>query len=638
MRSTIVAAVLIAPALIGARPMATPDTKMVLNTSPPEISGAAMPAEHTSPHHFANGVTDEGLKRMMGGRDKTLATPKEEIIVHPYRPFADSKERGHEHFELFEGNQKVHPRGFRQEVRNTDNTKRPHPNDHHLGPKIGTPMNARAIDNTERFPRPDGHLLPPKIGTPINARAMHDTERLTRPDDHLLPPMKDAPNTLIDEKSIDKAERPPHPDDHHLGPMIGSTMRARSIDNADRPPHPNDHHLGPKIGTPKNAKREESEESEEFEEFEEWEEFGDLQEIPVDLPISSDYYPGEFDDLEEMPVDLPISSDYYPDDFYDFEETPVDLPIPSDYYYEEFDDQEEMPMDLPILSDYYPDSSDFEDSRYIPATPGDRNSRRPGRLAGPPYPCAGPIHFNGTGFNTTINGTAFNNTINGTAFNNTVNGTAFNNSINITTEATKCLEEVTSDFEEAISDFEEPSEPTLKRREFQAAKDKASKEKGDREKALKKQALERKAREKDTREKNPNVPVLLNPGAKPGAKPGTKIDEYAPELFDYMKDPFNKAPPFEEDKEWTEDFFKRLGKPRHPLWWAQPGVEDINPPKDEPGYEYPREPKPKDLVAETGFDQGDGWKTDYFQNGVWAQPRVPKARQPYRTAEGNPVY
>ena len=584
MRSTIVAAVLIAPALIGARPMATPDTKMVLNTdtySPPEI-GAAMPAEHTSPHHFANGVTDEGLKRMMGGRDKTLATPKEEIIFHPYRPFADSKEKGHEHFELFEGNQKVHQRGFRQEVRNTDNTERPHPNDHHLGPKIGTPINARAIDNTERFPRPDGHLLAPKIGTPINARA---------------------------------------------------------IDNTERPPHPNDHHLGPKIGTPKNSKREESEESEEFEEFEESEEFGDLQEIPVDLPISSDYYPGEFDDLEEMSVDLPISSDYYPEDeeFYDFEETPVDLPIPSDYYYEEFDDLEEMPVDLPILSDYYPDSSDFEDSRYIPATPGDRNSRRPGRLAGPPYPCAGPLHFNGTGFNTTINGTAFNNTINGTAFNNTVNGTAFNNSINITTEATKCLE-VASDFEEATSDFEEPSEPNLKRREFQSAKDKASKEKGDREKALKKQALERKAREKDTREKNPNVPVLLNPGAKPGAKPGTKIDEYAPELFDYMKDPFNKAPPFEEDKEWTEDFFKRLGKPRHPLWWAQPGVEDIKPPKDEPGYEYPREPKPKDFVAETGFDQGDGWKTDYFQNGVWGQPRVPKARQPYRTADGNPVY
>ncbi|OBT79011.1 hypothetical protein VF21_02464 [Pseudogymnoascus sp. 05NY08] len=723
MRSKLIAAVLVAPALIGALPVATPDAKIVFNpdTFPsPKFAGHAMPAEHTSPHHFANGVTDEGLKRMMGTRDKKLATPKQEIIVHPYRPFADptnGKER--EHFELFEGGRKVHSRAFRQEVRNADNTERLHPDDYHLGPKIGTPINARATDNTGSLPHPNGHLLPPKIGTPIDARAIDNTETRPHPDDHhpglktgtptnvmatdyteglprpnghLLPPKIGTPidaraignterpyshdhhlapkiGTPINARAIDYTESLPRPNGHLLPPKIGTPIDARAIDNTDRP-HPNDYYLSPKIGTPINAKREESE----------------GLEIPVDLPFPSDYDYEEFDDQEEIPVELPISSDYYPDEVDDVEEMPVDLPFPSDYDYEEFDDQEEMPTDLPILSDYYPESSDYEDSRYIPATPGDRNSRRPGRLAGPPYPCAGPLHFNGTGFNTTINGTAFNNTINGTTFNNTINGTAVN--------VTSCFEEDTSDFEEATSDIEEPSEPTLRRRESKdaalpelvqafetrrkenaekaAAKEKASKEKADKEKAKeaakvetakarqaeeeaskeeykrekaegrytkdfnawKKQVSERKAREQDA--KNPHVPAFANPKAK--SKPVSNIEEYAPELFDYLKDPFKTPPPFEQDREWSDELFKKLGKPKHPLYWAQRGVEKIEPAKQEPGHEWPEAPHPKETPAGTGFSQGDGWKTDYWQNGVWGQPRVPNERKPYWTAQGTPVY
>ncbi|KFY29335.1 hypothetical protein V493_02401 [Pseudogymnoascus sp. VKM F-4281 (FW-2241)] len=617
MRPSIIAAVLMVPAVIDARPVAAPDTKMVLNQdtfSTPDLGGAPMPAEHTSLHHFAGGVTDEGFKRIMGGRDNTLATPKDKIIVHPYRPFADrTKEREHEPL-VFGGSRKVHPRGFHQEVRNTDNTERPHPDDHHLAPKIGTPKNARGIDDTERpthpsdhhlgpkigtpknarathdtkiLSHPNGHLLPPKIGTPINARAVDNTERphpndhhlgpkigtpmnaramastehITRPDGQLQPPMHGTP---IDEESIENAERP-HPDDHHLGFKLGTPKNTRDIDNADSPLYPNGHYLGPKIGTPINAKREETEELEETEEIEETE---------------------EYDGLDEMIVDLPI---------------------PSDYYFEEFDDLEETPMDLPILSDYYPDESDLEDARYVPTTPGDQNTRRPGRLAGPPYPCAGPLHFNGTTFKNTINGTVFN-SINGTAFNNTTNGTVFNNAKNIT----DC-------FEQAVSEFEEPKS-TLKRR---GSQNQAAEEKADREKS----------KEADGPKQNPNVLAFLNPKAKSKGN----IMEHAPALFDYFRDPFNKAPPFEEDKKWTEDFLKKVGKPKHPLHWVQPGVEDLPQPKEEPGYEYPRGRKPKDTNNKPGFDQGDAWKTDYFQNGVWGQPRVPNARRPYWT-EGNPVY
>ncbi|OBT65650.1 hypothetical protein VE03_05505 [Pseudogymnoascus sp. 23342-1-I1] len=733
MHSKIVAAVLMAPALIGARPVSAPDTKMVLNPdtySPPDLSGGRMPAEHTSLHHFADGVTEEGLKRMMEGRDKTLATPKEDIIVHPYRPFADpTKDKDREHFELFE---KAHPKGFRRNTRNTDNTERPqpgdhhlatkigtpknaratdddddtkvlprpkgrgrlippmigtpinvraidnterlHPDDHYLGPKIGTPKNARAADNTEGFPTPNGHLPPPKIGTPIDARDTHDSHRITRPDGVLLHPIGGY-STPIDEESTDNEETP-HPDDHRLGPMIGSTIRARSIDNADRPPHPNDRHLAPKIGTPINARaihgtegitrpggvisypieglgtpiNEESidDVNAKLEESGMSKEFGDLVEIPVDLPIPSDSYTGEFDDLKEIPVDLPISSDYYPDyypeEFDDLEEVPVDFPTPSDYYPEEFDDLEEIPADLPILSDNYPDSSDFEDSRYIPAAPGDRNSHRRSRLAGPPYPCAGPQHFNGTGFNNTINGTAFNNTINGTTFNNTINGTAFNNATNITTEAISCLEG-------GASDSKEPAGPTLQRRdqahtgplpeviqsfknqrqqeakkaaENQAAKDKAAKDKADKEKAN----AERKAREKETKEKN------RDPKAKSNSP---NIADHAPELFDYLRDPLHKPTPFKEDKKYTEDVFKNLDKLRHPVYW-KPGAGNTEPHKEEPGHEWPEAPHPIQTIPPgtpgAGFDQGDGWKTDYWQNGIWGQqPRVPEARQPYWTEE-----
>ncbi|OAF59305.1 hypothetical protein VC83_04501 [Pseudogymnoascus destructans] len=626
MRSKLIAAVLVAPALIGALPVATPDAKIVLNPdtfSPPQFAGRPMPAEHTSPHHFADGVTDEGLKRMMGSRDKKLATPKEEIIVHSYRPFADpTNGKEHGHFELFEGGRKVHSRGFRQEVRTADNTERPRPDDHHLGPKIGTPINARATDNTGGLPHPNGHLLPPKIGTPIDARAIDNTETRPYPDDHHPGPKTGTP---INARAIDYTESISRPNGHLLPPKIGTPIDARAIDNTDRP-RPNDHYLGPEIGTPINAKREKRKESDgleipvelpissdyypdEFDELEEmpldlpipsdydYEEFDDLEEMPLDLPIRSDYDYEEFDDLEEMPVDLPIRSDYDYEEFDDLEEMPVDLPIRSDYDYEEFDDLEEMPVDLPIPSDYYPESSDHEDSRYIPATPGDRNSRRPGRLAGPPYPCARPLYFNVTGFNTTINGTAFNNTINGTIFNNTINRTAVN---------------ITSCFEEDTSDFEEPSE------------------------AWKKQVWGRKAREADARAKNPHVPALANPKAK--SKPVSNIEEYASEHFDYLKDPFKTPSPFEQDKAWSEDLFKKLGKPRHSLYWAQRGVEDIEPPKREPGHEWPETRHPKDIVAETGFDQGDGWKTDYWQNGVWGQPRVPNGRKPYWTADGNPVY
>lgn len=704
MRSKLIAAVLVAPALIGALPVEAPDAKIVLNPdtfSPPQFAGRPMPAGHASPHHFADGVTDEGLKRMMGARDKKLATPKEEIIVHPYRPFADpinGKER--EHFELYEGGRKVHSRDFRQRVRDAVNTERPNPNDHYLGPKIGTPIDARAIDNTGSLPRPNGHLLPPKIGTPIDARAIDNTEtrphpddhhpglktgnpinaratdntgRLPRPNGHLRPPKIGTP---IDARAIGNTERP-YPHDHHLAPKIGTPINARAIDYTESLPRPNghllppkigtpidaraidntdrpDHHLGPKIGTPINAKREEPEES-------------DGLEIPVDLPIPLDYDYEEFDDQEEIPVDLPL---------------------PSDYDYEEFDDVEEMSVDLPILSDYYPDSSDYEDSRYIPGTPGDRNSRRPGRLAGPPYPCAGPLHFNGTGFNTTINGTAFNNTTNGTTFNNTISGTAVN--------VTSCFEEDTNDSEEVTRDIEEPSEPTLWHRESKdsalpelvqafetsrkenaekaAAKDKASKEKADKEKAKeaakveaakarqaeekaskeeferekaegwytkdfaawKKQVSERKAREQDA--KNPHVPAFANPNPKAKSRPVSNIEEYAPELFVYLKDPFKNPPPFEQDREWSEELFKKLGKPKHPLYWAQRGVDKIEPPKQETGHEWPEARHPKGIYAETGFDQGDGWKTDYWQNGVWGQPRVPNERKPYWTANGNPVY
>lgn len=623
MRPSIIAAVLVAPAMIGARPVATPDAKLVLTPdtySPPDLHGAPMPAEHTAPHHFANGMTDEGLKRMMEGRDRTLATPKEEIITHPYRPFADpTKDRERGRFELFGNNRKVHPRDFRQKVRNTDDAERPpHPNDHHLGLNIGTPTKAGATDNTDRPPHPNGHHLGPNIGGSINARAADYSESMPRPKGHLIPPKIGTP---INVRSIDITERPypndhhlgpsigshikaraidnterPHPNDHHLGPNIGSHINARAadytenmprpnghllppkigtptnardIDNTERPPHSNDHHLGPNIGSHINAKREESEDSEEFD---------DTEEMPVELPISSDYYPDfeeseVFDDLEEMPVELPISSDYYPDFeesevFDDLEEMAVNLPISSDYYpdfeeSEEFDDVEEMPVDLPILLDYYPESSDYEDSKYIPATPGDRNSRRPGRLAGPPYPYAGPLHFNGTGFN------------------NTINGTAFNNATNITTEATRYSDD--------------PTEPILKRREFtdlpefvqafeKGRKDKTPKEKADREKA--RQAAEAEAAKKRKAEDR-------------------KIKSF-PELFDRVKNPFSPGPPFEEDRQWTPDLFKNLNKPKHPLTGFQAGVENLQPPKDEPGYEFPHAPKPKDIVAETGFDQGDG--------------------------------
>lgn len=612
---------------------------------------------------------------MIGGHDKTLATPKEEIIVHPYRPFADpTKDRDREHFELFE---KAHQRDFRQNVRNTDNTERPHPDDHHLGPKIGTPKNARATDDTEQrahpndhhlgpnigtpknarvidytgiLPHPNGHLLPPKIGTPINARAINNIER-PHPNDHHLGPNIGTPKN---GRVIDITERP-HPNDHHLGPKIGTPKNSRAIDGTEkfplpnghflppkigtpinaraihgteritRPdgllqtpsrddpvgtpietpigeislededverPHPNDHHLGPMIGTPINTKREESEEPEEL---------GDLEEIPVELPISSDYYPGEFDGPEEIPVDLPISLDYYPDydpeEFDDLEEEPVDLPILSDYYPEEFDDLEEIPGDLPPISDYYPESSDYEDARYIPETPGDRNVRRPGRLAGPPYPCAGPLHFNGTGFN---------NTINGTVFNNAINGTAFNNATNITTEAIGC-------FKGGDSDSEELAEPTLNRR-GQGAN------------------LERKARGKETKEKNRGSSGKDRPN-----KSSPNIMDHAPELFDYLKDPFNKPFPYEDDEKISEDFFKNLDKLRHPLYWT-PGGDKTEHPKQESGHEWPEKPHPKTSDDKTGFKQGDGWKTDYWQKGVGIQqPRVPQARQPYWT-EGNPVY
>ncbi|KFY75472.1 hypothetical protein V499_04561 [Pseudogymnoascus sp. VKM F-103] len=761
MRSKLIAAVLIAPALIGALPVANPDAKIVLNLdtfSPPQLVGTPMPAKHTSPHHFADGVTDEGLKRMMGARDNKIATPKEEIIVHPYRPFADptnGKER--EHVELFDGDRKVHSRGFRQEVRNADNTERPNPNDHYLGPKIGTPINARAIDNTGSLPHPNGHLLPPKIGTPIDARYIDNTENRLHPDDHhpglapkigtpidaraidyteilprpnghLLTPKIGTPidvraignterpyshdhhlapkiGTPINARAIDYAENRPRPDGHLLPPKIGTPIGARAIDNADRLPHPDDHHLGPKIGTPIDAKSEEPKESEGLEipvdlplpSNYDYEEFDDQEEIPVELPISSDHYPDKSDEVEEIPVELPIPSDYYPGKSDDVEEMPVELPIPSDYDYEEFDDQEEMPVDLPILSDYNPESSDYEDSRYIPATPGDRNSRRPGRLAGPPFPCAGPLQFNGTGFNTTINGTTFNNTTNGTAVNIT---RCFEEDTSDFNEDTSNFKEDTSDFEEATSDLEEPSEPTLRRRESKdaampelvqafetrrkenaekkAAKDKASKEKADKERAKeaakveaakarqaeekasreefekqkaegrytkdfeawKKQIWERKSKEADAKAKNPHVPVFANPKAK--SKAVSNIEEYAPEFFDYLKDPFKTPSPFEQDKAWSEDLIKKIGKPRHPLYWAQRGVENIEPPKREPGHEWPEARHPVDVIdkdkPETGFSQGDGWKTDYFQNGVWGQPRVPKERKPYWTADGNPVY
>ncbi|KFY23657.1 hypothetical protein V491_02455 [Pseudogymnoascus sp. VKM F-3775] len=633
MRSKLVAVVLIAPAMIAARPLATPNTKMVLTPdtfSPPNLSGAPMPAEHISPHHFGSGVADEGLKRIMEGRDNTLATTKGEIVVHPYRPFADpaAHEKEHEHVELFKGARKSHSMGFRQKVRNADGTERPRPNEHHLGPKIGTPINARDLDNFGVLPRPNGHTLPPKIGTPIDARAVGNSGILPRPNGHILPPkigtpidaratadadMLTRPNgqllSSMNAGVTDNTKRSPHSNDRHRRPMISNTMHARGLDNfgvlphpnghifppkigtpidarsiasTERLPRPNGHLLPPKIGTPINAKRDEPEGLEEFEGFKESGDRYGAKETLVDLPISSDYYPGEtpvdvpipsnygyeeFDDVEEMPVDLSLPSDYDYEEFDGQEETPVDLPFPSDYDYEEFNDTEEIPVDLPIISDYYPEPSDVEDSRYIPATPGDRNSRRPDRIAGPPYPCGGPVHFNGTGFNTTINGTSYNSTINGTAFNNTINGTAFNTT-GIRFGATSCLEE-------AAGDLDESSESALKRRDVA----------GGQGGARKKQEQERKARKK-------------NPKGKNGGAPG-KIDEQ--ELFDYFRDPFNKPSPFNE--------------------------------------EYPEmhKPKPKDIYAETGFDQGEGWKTDYWQNGLWDQPRVLKAHKPYWT-EGRPVY
>ncbi|KFY10012.1 hypothetical protein V492_05248 [Pseudogymnoascus sp. VKM F-4246] len=643
MRSTLIAAVLIAPVLVLTRPVTTPDTKMVLTPdtfSPPDLSGAPIPAKHTSPHHFANGMTDEGLKRVMGGRGKTLTTPKEDIIVHPYRPYADptnGKER--EHFELFEGAQKVHPRGFLKKVRNTDNTDnigrphpddhhlapnagmpihharttdntdRPHPDDHHLAPNAGMPIHhARATDNTDR-PHPDDHHLAPNVGMPIHhARASDNTKMLPRPNGHLLPPKIGTP---INARATGDTKMLPRPNGHILPPKIGTPINARAIDNTERPYHPSDHHLGPKIGTPINAKREESEGSEEIDDQEETpvelpissdyypEEHDDAEEMPVDLPIASDYDYEEFDDQEEIPLELPFASDYYTEEFDDEEEIPVELPF-SDYYTEEFDDQDETPDDLPTLSDYYTGSPYFEDTRYVPATPGDRNARRPDRLAGPPYPCAGPVHFNGTGFNSTINGTAFNTTT------------------NITAKATGC-------FEKTTSDIEENSEPTLDRRGQDhklpvIVQDFADKKKKESEKA---------AKDKASKEKRPNAPAP----AKPKPKGIPTINDHAPELFDYFSDPFNKKSPFGEDKKFADEFFDSLGKPRHPLWWAQRGVEDLEPPKREP-VQYTQAGKPKEYV---GFDQGDAWKTDYFQNGVWDQPRVPNVRKPYWT-EGNPVY
>ncbi|KFX90009.1 hypothetical protein V490_06703 [Pseudogymnoascus sp. VKM F-3557] len=673
MRVSIIAAVLVAPALIAARPVATPHAKLIFNSdtfSPPDLHGTPMPAEYTAPHHFADGVTDESLKRVMGARDKTLATPKEQIITHPYRPFAQPIKAG-EHVELFD---KVHPRDFGQKVRITGNTERPahpndhhlgqnigtqinvrntgnterptHPNDHHLGPNIGTPIKARANDYINSLPRPNSHILPPKIGTPINARAADYAENLPRPDGHILPPKIGTP---INARAIDGTERL-HPNDHHLGPKIGTPMNARAIDNTDGP-HPNDHHLGPKIGTPINAKREEFDAADMPEELQGFEGFGELEEFNES---------GEFDGVEES------------EDSYDFDGTEE---------YEEYEEsEEETPVDLPILSDYHPDSPDFEYPRYIPTTPGDRNSRRPGRLAGPLYPCAGPQHFNGTGFNSTINGTFFNTTI---------NGTVFNNATNITAEATACFEKVISDydnvtsdfdkvdndydddtgdfdensnyydedtndfdeatngyddsedfandFDEATSDLEEPVESMLRRRGNQKqdvpqlVKDFEDRRQQQAEKAAKVEAAKAKeSKDKASREKDINR-------ALSGGKTGPSVVGSVPEIFEKFKNPFTGPPPFEEDREWTPDLLKNLNKPKHPLTGIQAGVEKLEP-KEDPGYEWPRAPKPKDETPDpNGFSQGDGWKTDYFQNGVWAQPRVPKAHKPY-WAGANPVY